>query len=442
MTTVMDQAIGEQPARYIADFVWAEPELARSGSARLETVRRTAIERFTELGFPTSRNEDWKFTSLSRLSSIAFERAAREADFAAAEKLVSGLPCSENRLVFVNGFYAASLSTRAAGATVGNLRDSDASEIDEHLARYADYGSHAFIALNTAFLEDGAFVMVPAGTVVETPIHVVHVSTGEKHPQIAHARNLVVIQAGSQASLVETYVSTADAGNSAAYFTNAVTEIVLGEAAMLDHYKVQREADNSFHIATVQVDQHRTSSFRSHSFAFGGGLARTEVNTRLAQGAEATLNGLYVVGGSQHVDTRTSIDHAEPHATSHELYKGILGGRSSAVFNGRIIVRKDAQKTDAKQTNKNLLLSEGATINTKPELQIQADDVRCTHGATIGQLDPESLFYLRSRGIGLDDARDILITAFAREIIDAVKPELLRGHIEAVLAERLVREER
>jgi Fe-S cluster assembly protein SufD len=439
MATALDQTVTEKHAHFLASFTRAEAELAHTGPAYLREARRSAIESFANLGFPGSHDEDWKFTSLNALAGIAFERAAA---IDAAPERIAGLPHTANRLVFVNGYFAPRLSARTSGGVIGgSLRaalEAGDSGVEQHLARYASYRTHPFIALNTAFLEDGAFVHVPAGAVLEEPVHIVHVSTGGPRPLVSHPRNLIVVERASQAALIETYIGF----HRNSYLANAVTEIVLGEDAVLDHYKLQLESAGGFHLATVQVEQGRSSTFRSHSFAFGGILARTEGNARLEEGSECTLNGLYIAGGKQHIDTRTSIDHAKPHATSHELYKGILGGESSAVFNGRIIVRKDAQKTDAKQTNKNLVLSEGATLNTKPELQIYADDVRCTHGATIGQLDSEALFYLRSRGIGFDDAREMLITAFAREITDAIRPEALRAHVERTLTARLPREGR
>jgi Fe-S cluster assembly protein SufD len=258
---------------------------------------------------------------------------------------------------------------------------------------------------------------------------------------MSHPRNLVIAGAGSRFSLIETYACLDPAtAERTSYFTNAVTEIVCGEDAAVDHYKLQRDSDFAFHIATLQVQQGRGSNFRSHSLSFGGALTRNDVNAILEYGSECTLRGLYAVKGRQHVDTHTSIDHAKPHAASHELYKGVLNGQASAVFNGKIIVRSDAQKTDARQTNKNLVLSEGATINTKPELQIYADDVRCTHGATVGQLDQEAIFYLQSRGIGRESAQEILTHAFAREITGTIQLESFRNYVEALLVSQLAKE--
>jgi len=266
---------------------------------------------------------------------------------------------------------------------------------------------------------------------VEQPVEISHMVAGQAGglPH-AHPRTLIVVAPGAQCTIVETYKGEGH------YFTNAVTEIVTGDGAVVDHYKIERESPEAFHIATMQVALGRSANFTTHNISLGGALVRNDIGVTLSEGAEATVNGLYLVNGTQHVDNHTVIDHAKPHGTSHELYKGILDGHSSAVFNGRIIVRKDAQKTDSKQTNKNLVLSDDAVIDTKPELQIFADDVRCTHGATIGQLDAESLFYLQSRGIGKAQARSLLTQAFAQDIIDRIKIPELRNQLEKVLSEK------
>jgi Fe-S cluster assembly protein SufD len=280
-------------------------------------------------------------------------------------------------------------------------------------------------------LDDGAFVRIARGTVVEQPIHLVFTTLAGAETPVVHPRILVIAGAQSQCRIVESY-----AGLRGVYFTNAVTEIVAGEGAVVDHYKVQQEGREAYHVATAQAQVGRSANFSSHSISLGGALVRNDANAVLSEGSHATLNGLYMVNGSQHVDNHTAIDHAKPHGTSHELYKGILDGKSTAVFNGKIFVRKDAQKTDSKQTNKNLVLSDDAVINTKPELQILADDVRCTHGATIGQLDAESMFYLQSRGIGQREARELLIFAFARDVVDRVQVEPLRNTLESALYEK------
>ena len=396
--------------------------VARELASYIEAFERTphdeeqhqAFEHFLRQGFPNSWQENWKFTNLAPLARIPFSPAvARTLEDAAG--FLGSLPEGSDRLVFVNGKHVS-----------GDMRWPTS-----HVGAYARPEDDPFVALNAAFMSDVAsdvafvdidFLDGDAG-VADRPIHVIHISLPGSAPQVSHPRNLFLFGENSHATVIETYIGDG------VYFTNAVTEIVVGQGAVIEHVKVQNESLDAFHISTVQVYQSPDSVFTSRSFAFGGALARTEINARLEKGSECTLNGLYLVDGKRHVDTRTTIDHVKPNATSHELYKGILDGHSSAVFNGKIIVRKDAQKTDAKQTNKNLVLSEDATINTKPQLEIFADDVRCTHGATVGQLDAESIFYLRSRGIGVEDARRMLIEAFAREIIDGVKIDELREYL-------------
>ncbi len=398
-------------------------------------IRQEAARRFAELGFPTTRDEDWRFTNVSPIARTQFSAATSDLSAWGEGHLEQRLAPYEGgpRLVFINGRYSPELSSLklARGIRATPLREANGA-VEAHLARYAAYQDRAFVALNTANFEDGACIEIPKGTVVEEPIHLVFLATGGDVPVISHPRNLVVIGPDSQATVVESYI-----GHGAKYFTNAVTEIVAGDHSVVDHYKLQEEDERSFHVATLQVQLGRDANFSTHSISLGGGLVRNDINAVLAEGTEATVNGLYLPSGSQHVDNHTVIDHARPHGTSHELYKGILGGASAAVFNGKIIVRPGAQKTDAKQTNKNLVLSEDATINTKPELQIHADDVRCTHGATIGQLDQEAIFYLQSRGIGKEQARDLLTYAFARDIIDRIKVEPLRARLGKIVLERL-----
>jgi Fe-S cluster assembly protein SufD len=273
------------------------------------------------------------------------------------------------------------------------------------------------------------FIYLPRGTVLREPLHLVYVALAGDEPTVLHPRTLIVCESNTQATVVQSYLSPAE--DQAVTFTNAVTEIVLGPNAHVDHVKVQRENKQAFHFETLHVQHDRGSNFASQAITLGGGLARNEIKAVLdGEGCECTLNGLYAADGSQHIDNRTSIDHAKPHCASHELYKGILDGKSRGVFNGKIFVRQDAQKTDAKQTNKTLLLSDEATINTKPQLEIFADDVKCTHGATIGQLAGDAIFYLRTRGIGLDQARAILTYAFADDILQHIKVAPLRVELE------------
>jgi len=292
----------------------------------------------------------------------------------------------------------------------------------------------ALTALNTAFVEDGAFIYLPAGAELQGPIHLLFLSTAPAKPTLSQPRNLILLGEGSRATIVETYAGIP--GD--VYCTNAVTEVVLGENAHLHHYKLQEESARAFHIALTQVRHGRHSRFTSHSLAIGAALARNEVRTLLAsEGSECTLNGLYMATGKQHLDNRTLIDHQGPRCTSRELYKGVLDGQSRGVFSGRVLVRHDAQKTDASQTNKNLLLSKDARVHSTPALEILADDVKCRHGSTIGQLDAAALFYLRSRGIGEEDARALLTWAFASDVAARLTVPEVRAEVERALGLRL-----
>ncbi len=447
--TIGATASRENQEVYFSSFAELEKELAAGGPSWARQIRREAIERFGELGFPTTHDEEWQYTSVAPITRIPFQPAEYRLNGLTREELDRGpfAHLAGSRLVFLNGLYCGELSSLEAlpeGVRAGSLAEALRTEaarsgdLEQHLARYAGYQDHAFVALNTAFLRDGAFLQIPKGTVVEQPIYLLFLSTRGERPAVSHPRNLILAGRDSQASLVEGYFSWGQE----AYFTNAVTEIVVDENAVIEHYKLQMESDRAFHVATLQVLQERSSSFTDHSVSLGGALVRSDVNVVLdGEGSDCLLNGLYLATGTQHVDNHTKIDHAKAHCNSRELYKGILDGSSSGVFNGGIIVRKDAQKTDAKQSNKNLLLSEDAVINTKPQLQIWADDVRCTHGATIGQIDPDAIFYLRSRGLDRKAARDLLTYAFTNDLLSRMKVEALRARIEAELFARLSQEQ-
>jgi Fe-S cluster assembly protein SufD len=386
-------AVSQQTGRWLEAFTGQRP-----AAPWIQELREAAFQRFAELGFPTTHDEEWRFTNVAPIARTEFHTQS-------AAGRVSELP--------------------------GKVQAVKLDDAQAYLAKHAAWDQNAFVALNTAFLENVNYVRVPRRVVAEQPIEIVYTGVqGGGVPSAAHPRTLIVVGAGAHCTLVETYQGEG------AYFTNSVTEIVAGDGAVIDHYKVQREGGDAFHIATMQVTLGRSANFSTHNISLGGALVRNDIGVELAEGSEAVVNGLYVINGSQHVDNHTVIDHARPHGTSHELYKGILDDKASAVFNGRILVRKDAQKTDSKQTNKNLVLSDDAVINTKPELQIFADDVRCTHGATIGQLDAESLFYLQSRGIGKSQARSLLTYAFAQDIIDRIKVRGLRDSLERVLFEK------
>ncbi|HLF20674.1 MAG TPA: Fe-S cluster assembly protein SufD [Bacteroidota bacterium] len=428
---------------YLANFEKFEKSLNGESQSTLHSIRRQAIGRFSELGFPTTRNEEWKYTDVSPITKFQFKPVLHYSADGVSRKDIEGFRLgvqNSHLLVCINGHFSRDLSSigrlpggvRASGLADG-IRGKESS-VDQYLARHAKFEHDAFTALSTAFMRDGAFVYVPEGVMVDIPIHIIFVSTNQDSEFVSYPRSLVVAGKSSQVAFIESHVSLTEKP----YLTNAVTEIVLGENAVVEHDKVQLESSNAFHVSTTHIYQQRSSNFASNAITFGGRLVRNNVIAVLdGEGAEATLNGLYLGTGNQVIDNHTTIDHARPHCPSHELYKGILAGRSKGVFSGKIFVRKEAQKTDAKQTNKNLVLSDEASINTKPQLEIFADDVKCTHGATIGQLDDEAIFYLRSRGVRPEKARDILIYAFASDVVDRIRIQEMRDKLQAMLHDRL-----
>jgi len=460
----------EKEGIYLSSFMELEERLAASGPCWLSEIRRTAMAGFAEKGFPTTRQEEWRNTNVAPIAAVPFQPATTPLSPSAAEEgeldkhPLADFGCP--KLVFINGHFSKRLSNieeLPKGVRAGSLAEAlagDGKTLERHLTRYAaDYREHAFVALNTAFLEDGAFVEISKGVVLEKPIYLLYVSEASGIPTVTYPRNLIVAGRESQATIVEAYVggntgtlagadtnqrtSTGKSACAATYFTNAVSEVAVGEGAVIDYHRVQQEGDKAFHFGRLVFHQERSSNVATHSIATGGALVREEVKAVLdGEGAEATLAGLYVITGRQHIDNQTTLDHAQPQCSSREVYKGVLDGESSAVFNGKIIVRKDAQKTDSKQSNKNLLLSEKAIIDTKPALEIYADDVKCTHGATIGQIDPEAVFYLRSRGIGRQEARDLLTYAFANDVLERIKYEPLRERLREGLFARLARGQR
>jgi Fe-S cluster assembly protein SufD len=430
--------VAESLDRYLA-------ELDRGDSLRapawLKRGRQLARDCFRATGFPTVNDEEWRFTNVAPIAEGNFVAATdgiaslRATDLALYR--LTDLASAE--LVFVNGRYAPDLSrfgSLSRGLRVENLASelTTDSGIETHLTRVAPFERQPFTALNTALFADGAFLYIPPGDVIEAPIHVLFVSTDEGHPTMAHPRVLAIVGENARVSIVETYAGV----HGGRYFTNAVTEVVVGENASVDHYKIQRESVHAYHVSTMQVVQKRDARFQSHSVSFGGSIVRNDIVALLdGEGVECTLNGLYLGDGRRLVDNHTTIDHAKPHCGSREIYKGILADHARAVFNGKIIVRPDAQKTDAKQTNKALLLSEDAQINTKPQLEIFANDVKCTHGAAVGQMDDEAIFYLRARGLGLDEARNLLVRAFAGDVLNRMPLEALRTRVEDVLLQLL-----
>jgi Fe-S cluster assembly protein SufD len=417
---------------------FAKPRIGRE-PAWLNALRKAGISRFAETGFPTTRDEDWRFTNVAPLEKLPMapvETAPRR-----DARLLEGLTFTgfqTNKLVFVDGQFAPELSSPSSqdggllSTSLGSALAQRSEILERHLGRHAQINQNPFLALNTAFFTDGAVIYVPASQKLAIPVQLVHVATaagGTSHP-----RHLIVAEAGSRLTVLEQYVSAAGG----AHLTNAVTEIIVGEGATVEHCKFQNEGPAAYHMATFHAELSRNANFVAHSFALGARLSRNNIRTVLGgEGVECILNGLYLTGDDQLADHHMIVEHAKPHCNSHEYFNGILDGRSRGVFHGRILVRPDAQKTDAKQTNKNLLLSDDAGVNTKPQLEIYADDVKCTHGATIGQLNEESIFYLRARGIGQETARRMLMHAFAGEIIERIRHEPIREELDKLVWDRL-----
>ncbi len=422
---------------YLSAFAIFEESLNGRSATPLHALRKSAIGRFAELGFPGTRDEAWFHTNVAPLVRTSF-RTTTAADVRRVWKTEDAIQeLAATRLVFVNGFYSAEYSRTGNlphGVRVCSLSELMASEpewVETHIARHAAYEEHAFVALNTAFLQDGACVYIPRGTAVESPIHILFISIPSGGPSISHPRTLVLAEEDSQATVVETYTG------GGAYFSNAVTEVIADDRTVVDHYKLELESPEAFHIATMQSRLGAGSNLSTHGISLGGKLVRNEVNVLLAgEAGEATVNGFYLTDNEQHIDNHTLIEHAEPNCSSHELYKGILGGRSSGVFRGKIHVHRKAQETDAYQSNQSLLISDGAGINTKPQLEIYADQVKCSHGATIGQLDQNAVFYLRSRGLSHATAQRILVHAFAVDILNRIKPDSVRDYLERIVMDR------
>jgi Fe-S cluster assembly protein SufD len=407
----------------------------------VRTLRLSAITRFETLGFPTTRNEDWHFTSVTPIADARFAPLAKPSGTVTAAQLApfNFAECDWRTLVFVNGRFNAALSSGGAlpdGVRVLPLAqafDELPMLVEQHLGRIASFDAHTFTALNTAFINDGAVVHVAKDVEVARPIHLLFVSDASATQGTAHPRNLIVLDARAKVTVIESYAGLADG----AYFTNAVTEASIADGATLTHLKLQRESAQAFHVGTLDVRQARASHLFSFSFATGAALSRTNIYTALhGEGCGATLNGLYLGDRDQHIDHQTRIEHFEPNCYSRELYKGILDGAAHGVFNGKVYVHPEAQKTDGKQTNNTLLLSEKAQIDTKPQLEIFADDVKCTHGATVGRLDETSLFYMKSRGINARTARELLTYAFAADVLETIELVEVREGLESATLQR------
>ncbi len=439
--------LGQEQSLYLSAFTRFAATFGGNGQSWLHPLRESALARFAALGFPTTKDEDWRFTSVAPIANTRFRLAQEVQPAVAAEALApftfDGL--ASHRLVFVNGRYAPALSSvsglpaEAVTGSLGHASMNDRGLVEGNLARYADYTRDAFLALNTAFTQDGVFVSLPRRTVLEEPIHVLYVTVPGAEPLVSHPRSLILVGDECQAAIIEDYVSLGEG----AHFTNTVAELVVGANSQVHHYFVERESRQAYNVSTLRVQQGRSANVTSHSVLIGGALVRRNIHPVLAgEGGECVINGLFLPSGHQHMDNYMKVEHASPHCASRQFYKGILDGHARGVFHGRIVVHKGAQKTDAKQTNMNLLLSEDAQIDTKPQLEIYADDVKCTHGATIGQMDEDAIFYLRARGIPAEAARTMLLEAFAGESLDRMPIEPVRRHLAAAVRRSLFGGER
>lgn len=407
----MVSQILKEENQYQAAFRQLQQRMTVAEPSWFGSLRESAMDRFDQLGFPSVKEEEWKYTNVAPISKLNFKPALTSVD---ADTLVTSAELAKfgyveaqgNQLVFRNGVLRQDLSSITglpAGVVAIDLAEAIADAnygelIREHLARNADYNANTFTALNTAFFTSGAFILIRKGTELESPLHLNFISDPSDPDKANFPRVLVISEENSRATVIESYASIGDA----VYFTNAVVEIVIKDRARLEHYKIQRESVNAYHIATTSADLGPNSSYDSTTINFGAQLSRHDIHVKMtSEGSECWVDGLYVVSSDQHTDTHSVIDHQQPHCTSHQLYKGILDGKSRAVFNGKVFVRHGAQKTDAMQTNKNLLLSNEARIDTKPQLEILADDVKCAHGAAVGQIEEDELFILRLGGFTL-----------------------------------------
>ncbi len=404
--------------------------------------RQSALELFIETGFPSSQQENWKYTDVRPIAKKSFSNISTTTTSITTEEISAArfqdLDCYE--LVFINGIYSKEYSRvdklpeniiieNMAGALAKNK-----DLLEKHLSQYADNDVSPFTALNTAFIQHGTYINVPKNTVVEKPINILYLSKDNTQSLATHPRNLIIMGEHSEATLIENYIGIDDTN----YFTNAVTEVSLSTASVLKHYKIQQESLNAYHIGNLNVIQGKDSQFESHSISLGGSLVRNDIHAQLAnEGACIVMNGLYMTNDKQHVDNHTRVDHLKPNTHSKENYHGVLNGKSRAVFNGKVVVHPQAQKIEAHQSNANLLLSDDAEIDTKPELEIYADDVKCSHGATVGQLDQNMLFYLRSRAIDEETARSLLTYAFADEVIRNINVAPIKNRLEYLIVGQL-----
>ncbi len=431
----MDQNIQQ----YLNDFDQLGDDVK---SGWFSEQRLSALNLFKETGFPHSRQENWKYTDTRPIAKETFTNISDQSVSIKSEDIdavrFKDLDCHE--LVFINGVYSeeySDISGLADNIVIESLATAigkNSELLATHLAQYADSNVSPFTALNTAFIQNGTYINIPKNTIVDKPINILYLSKKSSLTFATHPRNLIVIGEHSEATLIESYIGLDDAN----YFTNAVSEVSLSASAILKHYKIQQESMNAYHIGNLNVMQGKDSRLESHSISLGGALVRNDIHGQLAaEGAEIVMNGLYMTSDKQHVDNHTRVDHLKPNTHSTENYRGVLNGKSRGVFNGKVVVHPQAQKIEAHQNNANLLLSDNAEIDTKPELEIYADDVKCSHGATVGQLDQDMMFYLRSRAIDEETARSLLTYAFAGEVIKDISFAPIKNRLEYLIVGQL-----
>ncbi len=433
--TLIKPEINDALEGFLADYETAGQVGSRDAAADFAVLRDKGIEHLRQVGLPKTSQEEWRFTSVASLARTRFALS----DGAAPVSLADYQPIVDLtaiRFVFVNGTYRPELSSTEGlpepvkAGSFKQARKNSPELFERHLGTANDFDRTPFSALNAAMMDDGFFLFVPAGEVVTKPIHALFLASSAAGPTVSHPRSLIIAEENSQVTLLESYAGK----DGEVYFTNSVTEFVVADGAVVDHYRLQEESTSAFHIAALDASEGRASNFSTQGFTFGGALVRNDIGVLMGgEGGLATMNGLLMIEGKQLVDNHTRIDHAEPHCETHEFFKGILEDQARGVFNGSIMVRQKAQKTNSKQTNRNLLLSKEALINTNPQLEIFADDVKCTHGATIGQLDETALYYFRTRGIKLADAKRLLTYAFANELIERVKLESLQKRLQTLV---------
>ncbi|MBI5325980.1 MAG: Fe-S cluster assembly protein SufD [Ignavibacteriae bacterium] len=438
---------GELINNILSNFNEFENKLNGSRLSAVHTIRKDAFDKFKILGFPTAKDEEWKYSNPGFVHQYNFKLKLNANDDGITQEIVNKYKfenLDEHLLVFVNGFYSEKLSDvkpKKKQIILGSFADAierNSIEILKYFGKFAGYIKNGFTALNTAFAQDGAFILIPDGTVIERPIRLLYITDAREQSVLTMPRNLIIAGECSNFKIVESS-HTIGAQPS---FNNSVSEIVMDFSSNVEYYNIQNNNENSFYVGTTQISQQRGSIFTGTTITLKGNYIRNNLNSLLdAEACETNYNGLYFVADNSFVDNHTLIDHAKPNCNSNEVYKGILNDKATVVFNGKIIVRQDAQKTNAYQTNRNILLTDDAKIHTKPQLEIFADDVKCSHGATSGYLDRDSLFYLRSRGISEEMAKTLLLNAFASEVLEKINIAELRDMVKNYIADKLIKDD-